>query len=117
MDTLPELPLDISFDALYVTDAGTAASCLGVPGMGIISMTKMAGNASMIAGLDTHIPVVADANTGFGSPISVARTVKTNIDGNVAALPIEDQAFMKRSEHLRNKEQAREAVKALSPIP
>ncbi|KIX00057.1 uncharacterized protein Z518_10984 [Rhinocladiella mackenziei CBS 650.93] len=98
------IALDIGFDALYMTGAGTAACRLGAADLGIINMTEMAANASMIAGLDSRVPVIADADTGFGSSLSVARTVKTYIEGNVAALHIEDQAFMKRCGHLRNKE-------------
>ncbi|KIX94707.1 uncharacterized protein Z520_09397 [Fonsecaea multimorphosa CBS 102226] len=98
------IALDMGFDALYMTGAGTAASRIGAPDLGIINMIEMAGNASMIAGLDWRVPVIADADTGFGSSLSAARTAKTYIEGNVAALHIEDQAFIKRCGHLRNKE-------------
>ncbi|OQV02237.1 hypothetical protein CLAIMM_07471 [Cladophialophora immunda] len=98
------IALSIGFDALYMTGAGTAASRIGAPDLGIINMTEMAANASMIAGLDWSVPVIADADTGFGSSLSAARTAKTYIEGNVAALHIEDQAFVKRCGHLRNKE-------------
>jgi 2-methylisocitrate lyase-like PEP mutase family enzyme len=98
------IALDIGFDALYMTGAGTSASRIGAPDLGIINMAEMAANASMIAGLDWTVPVIADADTGFGSSLSAARTAKSYIEGNVAALHIEDQAFIKRCGHLRNKE-------------
>ncbi|KAF2099197.1 carboxyphosphonoenolpyruvate mutase [Rhizodiscina lignyota] len=98
------IALDVGFDALYMTGAGTAACRLGAPDFGIINMTEMAANASMIANLDDRVPLIADADTGFGSSLSVRRMVRTYIDGNVAAFHIEDQAFMKRCGHLRNKE-------------
>lgn len=64
----------------------------------------MASNAGMIAGLDRTVPVVADADTGFGGPVMVARTVEKYILQGVAALHIEDQVTTKRCGHLLGKE-------------
>ncbi|CAK7222047.1 hypothetical protein SBRCBS47491_004735 [Sporothrix bragantina] len=97
------IALDAGFDTLYMTGAGTAASVLGQPDLAIVSLPEMAGNAGMIAGLDRNVPVIADADTGFGSSLAVARAVKLYSQLNVAALHIEDQAFIKRCGHLRNK--------------
>jgi len=63
----------------------------------------MHANAAMIASLDSSVPVMADADTGFGGPLSVARTVKAYINSNVAALHLEDQAITKRCGHLQGK--------------
>ena len=98
------MALTAGFDCLYMTGAGTAASVLGQPDLAIITLPEMAGNAGMIASLDRNVPVIADADTGFGSSLSVARAVQTYIQYNVAAMHIEDQAFAKRCGHLRNKE-------------
>ncbi|CAK7217500.1 hypothetical protein SCUCBS95973_003176 [Sporothrix curviconia] len=97
------IALAAGFDALYMTGAGTAASVLGQPDLAIVSLPEMAGNAGMIAGLDRNVPVIADADTGFGSSLAVARAVALYSQLNVAALHIEDQAFVKRCGHLRNK--------------
>lgn len=98
------IALDVGFDALYMTGAGTAASVLGAPDLALITLPEMAGNAGMIASLDPKVPVIADADTGFGSSLSVARAVRAYIANNVAALHLEDQSFNKRCGHLQNKE-------------
>lgn len=54
------------FDCLYMTGAGTAASVLGMPDLGIIQLNDILGNAAMIASLDRRVPVIADADTGYG---------------------------------------------------
>lgn len=97
------IALDAGFDTIYMTGAGTAASVLGQPDLGIISLPEMAGHAGMIASLDRNVPVIADADTGFGSSLAVARAVQLYSQLNVAAMHIEDQQFVKRCGHLRNK--------------
>ncbi|KAF2098862.1 Phosphoenolpyruvate/pyruvate domain-containing protein [Rhizodiscina lignyota] len=96
------------FDCLYMalrkTGAGTAASKLGMPDLGIITLNDILENASMIASLDRTVPVIADADTGYGGPIMVARTVKSYIQAGVAGLHIEDQVQSKRCGHLAGKE-------------
>lgn len=92
------------FPCLYMTGAGTAAARTGLPDLGMITMTEMLTNASMIAGLDRTVPVIADADTGYGGPNMVARTVKGYIAGGVAGMHIEDQVIMKRCGHLGGKE-------------
>lgn len=54
------------FDCLYMTGAGTAASRLGMPDLGVLSLNDMVLNAGMIASLDRTVPLIADADTGFG---------------------------------------------------
>ncbi|KAI0010313.1 Phosphoenolpyruvate/pyruvate domain-containing protein [Xylariaceae sp. FL0662B] len=96
--------LSVGFDALYMTGAGTAASRLGQPDLGLTTADDMATNAGMIAGLDRSVPVIADADTGFGGPLMVARTAEKYILQGVAAFHIEDQATAKRCGHLLGKE-------------
>ncbi|KAJ9301717.1 hypothetical protein DTO217A2_7554 [Paecilomyces variotii] len=92
------------FDALYMTGAGTTASRLGQPDLGVITLDEMQGNAEMIANLDPSVPLIADADTGFGGSLMVARTVTEYIRAGVAALHLEDQPTTKRCGHLRNKQ-------------
>lgn len=98
------ITLDVGFDALYMTGAGTSASRLGAPDLGLVTLPEMHANAAMIVSLDQSVPTIADADVGFGSALSVAWTVKSYIQSDVAALHIEDQTLMKRCGHLRNKE-------------
>lgn len=92
------------FDALYMTGAGTVMSRLGMPDLGMATLNEMSSQASMIAGLDRRIPLIADADTGYGGPLMVRRTIESYVAGGVAALHIEDQVLNKRCGHLTNKE-------------
>lgn len=92
------------FKCIYMTGAGTAASALGMPDLGIATMNEMLCNASMIASLDRTVPLIADADTGYGGPIMVARTVKAYITAGIAGLHLEDQVVNKRCGHLAGKE-------------
>lgn len=98
------IALSLQFPVLYMTGAGTAASTLGMPDLGIASLPDMLHNASMIASLDRTVPVIADADTGYGGPIMVARTVRSYISAGVAGLHLEDQVLAKRCGHLEGKE-------------
>ncbi|KAH8673982.1 Pyruvate/Phosphoenolpyruvate kinase-like domain-containing protein [Xylariales sp. PMI_506] len=98
------IALSVGFDALYMTGAGTAVSRLGQPDLGLTTVDDMATNAGMIAGLDRDVPVIADADTGFGGPLMVARTTEKYILQGVAAFHIEDQIVTKRCGHLMGKE-------------
>ncbi|RVX67681.1 hypothetical protein B0A52_07804 [Exophiala mesophila] len=92
------------FDALYMTGAGTVMSRLGMPDLGVATLNEMSSQASMIAGLDRQVPLIADADTGYGGPLMVRRTIESYVAGGVAALHIEDQVLNKRCGHLTNKE-------------
>ncbi|KAK1757920.1 Phosphoenolpyruvate/pyruvate domain-protein [Echria macrotheca] len=93
------------FECLYMTGAGTSMSRLGMPDLGLVTMNDMHTNASMLASLDRRIPVIADADTGFGGPLMIARTVKSYISAGVAGLHLEDQEVAtKRCGHLLGKE-------------
>lgn len=88
----------------HQTGAGTAMSVLGLPDLGLTTVDDMVRNAGMIASLDRTVPVIADADTGYGGPLMVARTVERYIAAGVAGLHIEDQATTKRCGHLLGKE-------------
>lgn len=79
-------------------------SVLGLPDLGLTTVDDMVRNAGMIASLDRTVPVIADADTGYGGPLMVARTVERYIAAGVAGLHIEDQATTKRCGHLLGKE-------------
>lgn len=98
------ITLQEGFDCLYMTGAGTAASRLGMPDLGIVTMNDMLDNAAMIASLDRTVPVISDADTGYGGPIMVGRTVRSYIQAGVAGMHLEDQVTTKRCGHLGNKE-------------
>ncbi|KAK5168967.1 uncharacterized protein LTR77_006276 [Saxophila tyrrhenica] len=97
------LALSIGFDAIYMTGAGTSMSRLGWADLGLATLDNMRSNAEMIASLDPAVPVIADADTGYGGPIMVSRTVTQYARSGVAALHIEDQAQQKRCGHLLGK--------------
>jgi 2-methylisocitrate lyase-like PEP mutase family enzyme len=89
------------FDTVYMTGAGTAAT-LGYPDYGLVTMSEMADNAGRIAAC-VDIPVIADADTGYGNELNATRTVREYEQRGVAGLHIEDQGFPKKCGHLDNK--------------
>jgi 2-methylisocitrate lyase-like PEP mutase family enzyme len=89
------------FAAVCMTGAGTAAT-LGYPDYGLVTMSEMAENAGRIAGA-VRVPVIADADTGYGNELNVTRTVREYERRGVAGLHIEDQGFPKKCGHLDNK--------------
>jgi 2-methylisocitrate lyase-like PEP mutase family enzyme len=89
------------FPAVYMTGAGTAAM-LGYPDFGLVTMSEMAGNAGRLAAA-VSVPVIADADTGYGNELNVTRTVREYEKRGVAGLHIEDQGFPKKCGHLDNK--------------
>ncbi len=91
------------FSAVYMTGAGTAASQLGQPDLGLTTLTEMVTHARHIASC-VSVPVIADADTGFGNPLNVVRTVREYERAGVAALHIEDQVSPKRCGHLAGKQ-------------
>ncbi|RFU24891.1 hypothetical protein B7463_g11449, partial [Scytalidium lignicola] len=104
------LALHEGFDCLYMTGAGTAASRLGMPDIGLATMNDMVSNAGMIASLDRSVPLIADADTGYGGTLMVARTVQAYITAGVAGMHLEDQVLTKRCGHLSNKELVDEEI-------
>jgi 2,3-dimethylmalate lyase len=91
------------FPAVYMTGAGTAVTRVGKPDLGFATLTEMLANASAIAST-VSVPLIADADTGYGGALNVYRTVQEYARAGVAALHIEDQAFPKRCGHLDGKE-------------
>ncbi len=91
------------FDAVYMTGFGTTASLLGRPDVGLLGLTEMVDNARRISSA-VDLPVVADADTGYGNPINVIRTVQEYERAGVAGLHIEDQVMPKRCGHMEGKE-------------
>jgi len=89
------------FGAVYMTGAGTAAT-LGYPDYGLVTMSEMAENAGRIAA-SVRVPVIADADTGYGNELNVTRTVREYERRGVAGLHIEDQGFPKKCGHLDDK--------------
>src|SRR5437588_7379914 len=89
------------FPAVYMTGAGTAAM-LGYPDFGLVTMSEMAENAGRLAAAVT-VPVIADADTGYGNELNVTRTVREYEKRGVAGLHIEDQGFPKKCGHLDDK--------------
>jgi carboxyvinyl-carboxyphosphonate phosphorylmutase len=94
---------EVGFDAVYMTGFGTAASRLGRPDVGLLTMSEMVDNARSIVRA-TGLPVIADADTGYGNAINVIRTVQEFEAAGVAALHLEDQVAPKRCGHLEGKQ-------------
>jgi 2-methylisocitrate lyase-like PEP mutase family enzyme len=90
------------FAAVYMTGAGTAAT-LGYPDFGLVTMSEMVANARRIAAA-VALPVIADADTGYGNELNVVRTVREYEGSGVAGIHIEDQGFPKKCGHLEDKE-------------
>lgn len=90
------------FEGVYVSGAVLSAD-LGLPDVGLTSVSEVAGRGGQIARV-TDLPVLIDADTGFGEPMNVARTVQTLEDAGVAGLHIEDQVNPKRCGHLGGKQ-------------
>ncbi len=89
------------FEAVYMTGAGTAAM-LGYPDYGLVTLSEMADNAGRIAAA-IKLPVIADADTGYGNELNAIRTVREYEKRGVAGIHIEDQGFPKKCGHLEDK--------------
>ena len=90
------------FKAIYMTGGGTSAVRLGMPDVGLLTMSEMVDNAGRIADA-SGLPVISDADTGYGNPLNVQRTVRAFEKAGVAAIHLEDQEFPKRCGHLSGK--------------
>lgn len=89
------------FGGVYISGAVLSAD-LGLPDIGLTSLTEVAGRAAQISRM-TDLPTLVDADTGFGEPMNLARTVQTLEDAGVAGLHVEDQVNPKRCGHLDGK--------------
>ena len=90
------------FEGVYISGAVLAAD-LGLPDIGLTTLTEVAGRGQQIARM-TELPAIIDADTGFGEPMNVARTIQTLEDAGLAGTHIEDQVNPKRCGHLDGKQ-------------
>jgi carboxyvinyl-carboxyphosphonate phosphorylmutase len=91
------------FPAVYMTGYGVSASVLGRPDIGLISMQEMAEAAKNICNCTT-VPVIADADNGYGNSLNVVRTVREYEMAGVAGIQLEDQIMPKRCGHMEGKQ-------------
>lgn len=89
------------FEGVYISGAVLSAD-LGLPDIGLTTLTEVAGRGKQIARM-TELPAIIDADTGFGEPMNVARTIQEMEDAGLAGLHIEDQVNPKRCGHLDGK--------------
>jgi 2-methylisocitrate lyase-like PEP mutase family enzyme len=94
---------DLGFEAVYVTGAGVANMHLGAPDVGLTTMTEVAETVAAVADA-VSLPIIADADTGFGNAVNMVRTVRTFERAGVAGLQIEDQVFPKKCGHFNGKD-------------
>lgn len=94
---------DIGYEAVYVTGAGVANMYLGAPDIGLTTLTEIADHVSAIADA-VALPLLVDADTGFGNPVNMVRTVKVLERAGAAGIQIEDQVFPKKCGHFDGKQ-------------
>jgi 2-methylisocitrate lyase-like PEP mutase family enzyme len=92
------------FPVVYMTGFGTAASVLGQPDVGLLTMSEMVNRAAALADVIGALPLIADADTGYGNPINVRRTIREYERAGVAGLHIEDQVWPKKCGHMEGKQ-------------
>ena len=93
---------DVGFTILYVTGAGIANTSYGVPDLGLVTMTEVADVVTAISD-SCSAPLIVDADTGFGKPLNVIRTVRRLERAGANAIQLEDQIFPKRCGHFAGK--------------
>ncbi len=93
---------DLGFQAIYVTGAGVTNTFLGMPDIGLISVTELAAHVSAIRDA-VALPLIVDADTGFGNALNVGRTIQTLERAGANAIQLEDQDFPKRCGHFSGK--------------
>jgi 2-methylisocitrate lyase-like PEP mutase family enzyme len=94
---------DLGFEAVYVTGAGVANMLLGAPDIGLTTLTEVAQTVAAIADA-VSIPLIVDADTGFGNAVNVIRMVRTLERAGAAGIQIEDQVFPKKCGHFNGKD-------------
>ena len=87
------------FDAVYMTGYGQSASYLGRPDVGLMTQTEMVNRANALVEA-AGVPVIADADTGFGNAVNVMRTIREYEKAGVAAIQLEDQVLPKKCGHM-----------------
>jgi 2-methylisocitrate lyase-like PEP mutase family enzyme len=105
---------EAEFEAVYVTGAGVTNAFLGVPDVGLITLSELADNVAAMRDV-IEVPLIADADTGFGNAVNLARTVKVLERAGANGMQIEDQVFPKKCGHFAGKEviAANEAVQKI----
>ncbi|MBM3481713.1 MAG: oxaloacetate decarboxylase [Alphaproteobacteria bacterium] len=94
---------DAGFETVYVTGAGIANTRLGLPDIGLVTLSELADTVTTIAEI-CDLPLVVDADTGFGNPLNMVRTVRTLERAGANAIQVEDQVFPKRCGHFSGQE-------------
>jgi 2-methylisocitrate lyase-like PEP mutase family enzyme len=94
---------DLGFEAVYLTGAGLANTSFGMPDLGMVTATELIDMAAAISDC-CALPLIVDADTGFGNPLNMVRTVRALERTGAAALQVEDQVFPKRCGHFSGKE-------------
>jgi 2-methylisocitrate lyase-like PEP mutase family enzyme len=94
---------DLGFEVVYVTGAGVANMHLGAPDVGLTTLTELAGATAAIAD-SVSLPIIVDADTGFGNPVNMVRTIRVLERAGAAGVQIEDQVFPKKCGHFEGKE-------------
>src|SRR5436305_8952388 len=94
----------VGFSIVYMTGFGTAARRLGQPDVGRLTMSEMVSRASALAAVVGDLPLIADADTGYGNPINVRRTIREYERTGVAGLHLEDQVWPKKCGHMEGKQ-------------
>jgi 2-methylisocitrate lyase-like PEP mutase family enzyme len=93
---------DLGFEAIYVTGAGVTNTFLGKPDIGLLTVTELADHVAAMRDA-VSLPLIVDADTGFGNAINVGRTVRTLERAGASAVQLEDQDFPKRCGHFSGK--------------
>lgn len=93
---------ELGFEAVYVTGAGIANMLLGAPDVGLTTMTEVRDTVAAIADA-VSVPIIVDADTGFGNAVNVVRTVRALERAGAAGIQIEDQVFPKKCGHFAGK--------------
>ena len=94
---------NLGFEAVYITGAGVTNTLLGMPDLGFISLPELAQQTSAIRDA-IDLPIIVDADTGFGNPLNVRHTVQVLERAGANAIQIEDQIFPKRCGHFSGKQ-------------
>jgi len=93
---------DLGFEAIYVTGAGVTNTFLGMPDIGLLTVTELADHVAAMRDA-VSLPLIVDADTGFGNAVNVGRTVRTLERAGASAIQLEDQDFPKRCGHFSGK--------------
>lgn len=93
---------DLGYEIVYVTGAGVANMSLGVPDIGLTTVTEVSETVAAIADV-ISVPLIVDGDTGFGNPLNTIRTVRLFERAGAAGIQLEDQVFPKRRGHFAGK--------------